>query len=90
MSTDPTTSTAGTTPPAPEPAEPESWDHFELWKNVRDTVYALPDFFESTLNVSGVLATDLHAFNNGHANPGHADAEGYAKESITVTVVKSP
>ena len=26
----------------------------------------------------------------GHANPGHADAEGYAKESITVTVVKSP
>lgn len=55
---------ASGTPPAPVPTGPDTaWPHFPLWERVRDTLYALPDYFESTLNVAGVLATDLHAFN---------------------------
>ena len=52
------------TPPPPEPTEPEaSWEHFELWKAVKKAIYTLPSRFESELTISGVLATDLFAFN---------------------------
>lgn len=54
------------TPPPPlEPAGPDpSWEHYKLWDAVRKTVFALPSQFESELVVSGVLATDLFAFNS--------------------------
>lgn len=42
---------------------PEDWEHAELYRRVRETLYVLPSFFESELNVSGVLATDLFTFN---------------------------
>ena len=34
-----------------------------LLQAVKDTLFALPARFKSTLNIEGVLATDLHAFN---------------------------
>lgn len=53
------------TPPPLEPAGPDpSWEHYKLWDAVRKTVFALPSQFESELVVSGVLATDLFAFNS--------------------------
>lgn len=52
-----------TTPP--EPTEPSpTWEHLDLWKAVKKAVYTLPSRFESELTISGVLATDLFAFNS--------------------------
>lgn len=50
--------------PPPEKADlPETYEHHALHKAVRETLSALPSRFKSTLNIEGVLATDLHAFN---------------------------
>ncbi len=52
-------------PPAPLESGPDkSWEHFEIFKAVKDSIYSLPSRFESNLHVSGVLATDLFAFNS--------------------------
>ncbi|MFQ6016648.1 MAG: hypothetical protein ACE5KF_00480 [Kiloniellaceae bacterium] len=51
-------------PPPPEPTgPPEAWQHIELYRAVRKSIYTLPSRFESDLVISGVLATDLFAFN---------------------------
>jgi hypothetical protein len=51
-------------PPSPNPVEPIHWEHYELWKAVKAALYTLPSRFESELAISGVLATDLFAFNS--------------------------
>jgi hypothetical protein len=52
-------------PPRPEPTEPDAnWEHLELWKSVTKALYTLPSTFQSELVISGVLATDLFAFNS--------------------------
>jgi hypothetical protein len=43
------------------------WEHYKLWKAVRDALYVLPSNFESELEISGVLAPDLFAFNSSLA-----------------------
>ncbi len=48
--------TIPTSPPHPD-------DVVRLWHDVRGALAALPGYFRSTLNVTGVMATDLHAFN---------------------------
>ena len=51
--------------PEPQPTEPEHcWDHYELWLAVKNAINTLPSRFESELVISGVLATDLFAFNS--------------------------
>jgi hypothetical protein len=53
-----------TAPPPPEPTEPPGdWEYRELWEAVRDALQVLPSLFTSDLVISGVRATDLHAFN---------------------------
>ena len=52
------------TPGRPGPTEPDpAWEHIELWKAVKRAIFALPTRFQSELVVSGVLSTDLFAFN---------------------------
>lgn len=52
-------------PNPPEPIGPdENWEHYELYLAVKKAVYSLPSNFESSLNIDGVLATDLFAFNS--------------------------
>jgi len=52
-------------PAAPAPTDPVGdTATISLWRNVRDTLYALPAYFKSDLAVSGVLATDLFTFNS--------------------------
>lgn len=52
-------------PDPPGPTEPKiDWEHFELWKAVKKAIFTLPSSFESELVISGVLATDLFAFNS--------------------------
>lgn len=53
-----------TLPKPPKPTEPPSeWEYRDLWEAVRDALYVLPSLFRSDLSISGVRATDLHAFN---------------------------
>lgn len=63
-----------TAPPPPEHFEPDDpawvavrsvhgWDHFELFKAVRKTLFALHAYFKSDLHITGALASDLHTFN---------------------------
>lgn len=57
-----------TSPPPPRPAPPPAPTHpaerAELWGLVRKAIEALPSFFESDLDVTGVLASDLFTFNS--------------------------
>lgn len=54
---------AASAPPV-HPSDPsQDAELSRLWQNVRDALYSLPSYFESTLAVSGVLATDLFTFN---------------------------
>ncbi len=49
--------------PPEETGPPESWEYRELGAAVRDALQVLPSLFKSDLVISGVRATDLHAFN---------------------------
>lgn len=49
-------------PVATEP--PKGWAYYDLFGSVKKAIYSLPSRFESTLNIDGVLATDLFAFNS--------------------------
>lgn len=55
--------TPGKVPPPERVAPTADQVDLELLQAVRDTLFALPARFKSTLNIEGVLATDLHAFN---------------------------
>lgn len=49
----------------PEPIEPDkNWEHYKLYLSVKKAIYSLPSSFESPLNIHGVLAIDLFAFNS--------------------------
>lgn len=47
---------------APAPREP--LEHVDLWRSVQNALRVLPSRFESDLVISGILATDLFAFNS--------------------------
>ena len=50
---------------APELAYPgETWKHWQLHRDVREALQALPSSFASELNVSGVMATDIFTLNS--------------------------
>ena len=52
-------------PDPPDLTVPDpNWEHFDLWAKVKAAIFALPSRFESELVISGVLATDLFAFNS--------------------------
>lgn len=52
-------------PDPPFPTEPENtWEHYGLFESVKKAIFSLPSRFESSLNIDGVLATDLFAFNS--------------------------
>ncbi|HET8800264.1 MAG TPA: hypothetical protein VFN01_03680 [Marinobacter sp.] len=52
-------------PNPPVATEPRNdWEHYDLFESVKKAIYSLPSRFESTLNIDGVLATDLFAFNS--------------------------
>lgn len=47
------------TPTAPISAEPTGWAHYELWKRVREAILALPNHFDSSTVIDGMLAPDV-------------------------------
>lgn len=48
----------------PEPTRtggpPSTWEHIELYENVKDAIYSLPERFRSDLSLKGILTTDLY------------------------------
>jgi len=55
---------SGDQPQPPQPAIPDaSWEHFDLYKNVREAVATLPVYFRTETHISGIMATDLHTLN---------------------------
>lgn len=60
--------TGGAAQPIPEKPIPkggpsQSWNHRKLYDRVLDAIYALPGFFQTSLRIAGVRATDLHTLN---------------------------
>jgi len=52
-------------PPPPDRQLPDSsWEHYELYRNVREAVASVPIYFRTETSISGVMATDLHTLNN--------------------------
>lgn len=41
----------------------EEWEHYDLYRRVRQALLALPSHFGSETYIAGVLATDLHTLN---------------------------
>ena len=51
-------------PPAPVRELPaEDWEHYQLYKDVREAVSCLPIYFRTETQISGIMATDLHTLN---------------------------
>lgn len=38
------------------------WKHYQLWRNVRETLPALPAHFRSVVQISGISATEIYTF----------------------------
>lgn len=50
--------------PPPDPVEPgDSWEHYQLYRRVIDTLYAVPAHFTSRTSIEGIAATDLQTLN---------------------------
>lgn len=49
---------------SPQGQSPDpSWEHFEVWERVRQAVYALPIYFKSETDLTGLSATDIFTLN---------------------------
>ncbi len=49
---------------APSEQVPDkNWEHYKVWKRVREAVYALPLYFKSETDLSGLSATDIFTLN---------------------------
>ncbi|HEX7070448.1 MAG TPA: hypothetical protein VF190_06570 [Rhodothermales bacterium] len=49
-------------PPVRSGPTPE-WEHFDLYQRIRDALHAVPSYFTSTIQISGVPATDIFNLN---------------------------
>lgn len=50
-------------PPRPQNGPDKSWEHYQLYKRIVDSLYALPDNFATSLFIEGIPATDLFTLN---------------------------
>ena len=39
------------------------WEHFQLYRDVREAIACLPMYFKTETHISGIMATDLHTLN---------------------------
>jgi len=51
------------TPDKPSPVEPAEWEHYELWKRVKQALFAVPNHFTTSTTIDGLLATDIFTLN---------------------------
>ena len=65
MPGDPVAGTPGAAiEPQPTGGPPNNWPHRPLYDRVLAALHALPSFFTTSLNISGVRVTDLHTLNS--------------------------
>ena len=51
-------------PATPTRELPENdWEHFRLYRDVREAIACLPIYFRTETHISGIMATDLHTLN---------------------------
>jgi hypothetical protein len=50
-------------PPQRELPEP-NWEHYPLYRSIREVIATLPVYFRTETHIAGVMATDLHTLNN--------------------------
>ncbi len=50
-------------PSPPARHEPEDWEHYKLWLQVREAILALPAYFKTATSIEGMLATDIFTLN---------------------------
>lgn len=50
-------------PDLPSPVEPVEWEHYELWKRVREALRAVPGHFTTSTTIDWLLATDIFTLN---------------------------
>ncbi len=48
---------------APAPQEPHDWEHYRLWRRVRDAIRTVPDHFSSPTTIEGLLVGDIFTLN---------------------------
>ncbi len=48
--------------PSKEPPAPD-WEHYQLYKDVREAIACLPIYFRTETHIAGIMATDLHTLN---------------------------
>lgn len=51
-------------PGKPKRVEPMNWEHYDLWRRVREAILALPVHFRSETTIEGMLATDIFTLND--------------------------
>ncbi len=56
--------TEPTPPPPPVRKDPVDWEHYELWKRVREAVLALPGYFKTPTTIEGMRVTDIFTLNS--------------------------
>jgi hypothetical protein len=50
--------------PAPSRELPATdWEHYQLYKDVREAISCLPIYFRTETHIAGIMATDLHTLN---------------------------
>ncbi len=42
----------------------EDWEHYKLFKNVKETIYSVPLYFRTETNIEGISATDIFTLNS--------------------------
>lgn len=50
-------------PIKPVRVEPKDWKHYKLWTRVRESILALPNYFNTSTVIEGMLASDIFTLN---------------------------
>jgi len=51
-------------PKSPSRCEPSSWEHYELFKRVKEAIRAIPDYFSTPTTIEGIHTADLFTLNS--------------------------
>lgn len=56
-------SSASTPTPLLRDLPNDSWEHYPLYKSIREAIGTLPVYFRTETHIAGIMATDLHTLN---------------------------
>ena len=50
-------------PRSPEPRDPVEWEHYDLWRQVKRALFAIPNHFATPTSIEGLLVPDIFTLN---------------------------